>query len=61
MLVSSEITARIKVAQGKDEMLKAIMEILTSYPYEGYKIKAGLVYKEVKGNDLLVIPKAMEK
>jgi len=54
MLVSSEITARIKVAQGKDEMLKAIMEILTSYPYEGYKIKAGLVYKEVKGNDLFL-------
>jgi len=61
MLVSSEITARIKAAQGKDEMLKAIMEILTSCPYEGYKMKAGLVYKEVKGNDLLVIPKAMEK
>jgi len=42
MLVSLEITARMKVAQGKDEMLKAIMEILTSCPYEGYKMKLDL-------------------
>jgi len=51
MLVSSEITVRIKVAQGKDEMLKAIMEILTRCPYKGYKMKGGLVYKEVNGNN----------
>ncbi|XP_041565903.1 LOW QUALITY PROTEIN: uncharacterized protein LOC121467710, partial [Drosophila elegans] len=61
MLVSLEITARIKNAQGKDEMLKAIMEILASRPYEGYKMKGGLVYKEINGNDLLVVPKVMEK
>ncbi|XP_041564473.1 uncharacterized protein LOC121467226 [Drosophila elegans] len=56
MLESLEITARLKNVQGKDEMLKAIMEILATRPYEGYKMKGGLVYKDINGNDLFVVP-----
>ncbi|XP_068143457.1 uncharacterized protein [Drosophila tropicalis] len=61
LVASLEITARIKAAQAKDDTLKVIVEILGSRPFEGYKMKGGLLYREENGNDLLVVPKQMEK
>jgi len=46
LLVFLEITSRIKNAQGRGDMLKAIVELLADRPYEGHKIKGGLVFKE---------------
>lgn len=61
MLVSSEISARIKKAQANDTMIKAVAEVLSSRPYDAFKMKAGIMYKTINGNDLLVVPKVMEK
>lgn len=61
MIVSSELTARIRKNQQQDEMIRAISEILADRPYGSYKSKGGLLYNVVDGNDLLVIPRNMRK
>lgn len=58
--ITSEVEARIKVAQEKDNYNKAIAEILKLQPYENFKLKGGVVCKTMNGSDLLVVPKAME-
>uniref|UniRef100_A0AAG5DQ21 RNA-directed DNA polymerase n=1 Tax=Anopheles atroparvus TaxID=41427 RepID=A0AAG5DQ21_ANOAO len=61
MLVTGELTARIQKNQQQDEMIKAISEILVDRPYGSYKMKAGLLYNVVDGNELLVVPRNMRK
>ncbi|KAH8405575.1 hypothetical protein KR215_003217 [Drosophila sulfurigaster] len=61
MVISTEISARLKKAQESDAMVKAILEILSSRPYEDFKIKGCLLYKAVEGTDVLVVPKVIEK
>lgn len=61
MVVNDEVTAKIEKAQYKDEMVRAIREILANQSYGSYKLKGGLLFNTVEGIDLLVIPKAMEK
>lgn len=60
MIVTSELSARLCKAQQQDEHIQAITKILSKGPYENYKLKGGLVFKTVNGNDLLVVPKVME-
>lgn len=59
--VTSEISARIRVAQQKDSFIKAILEVLKNGEYDGFNLKSGVLYKNVNGNNLLVVPKAMER
>lgn len=58
--VETELTVRFKQAQLRDSHIRAISEILKTGPYEDYKVKGGLIYRVVDGNDLLVVPKLME-
>lgn len=60
MTVFSDISPKIGKLQQEDEGIKAISLILNTGPYGEYKVKGGLVYKNVAGNDLLVVPKSME-
>lgn len=59
-IVGTEIAARLKVAQRNDNFIKAILEILKTRSYEGFKLKGEILYKHVDGNDLFVVPKSME-
>lgn len=60
MVILSDISARIAKLQQEDEGVKAISIILTSGPYGDYKMKGGVLYKNVGGIDLLLVPKSME-
>jgi len=42
--ITSEVAARLKVAQEKDNYIKAIAEILKLQPYENFKLKGCVVY-----------------
>ncbi|XP_049291122.1 uncharacterized protein K02A2.6-like [Anopheles funestus] len=61
VMIISEVTARMKKHQVNDETLIAIIEVLKEKPYGSYKMKGDILYNTVDGNDLLVIPKNMEK
>lgn len=61
MVVSSEVTARIRSNQQKDEMIKVISEILVNKPYGAYFMKGGVLYYAKNGLDLIVLPRSMEK
>lgn len=61
MVVTSEVTARIKNSQQKDEMVKAICEILRKEPYGAYHLKGGILYYLKDGQDLIVAPRSMQK
>jgi len=58
--ITSEVAARLKVAQEKDNYIKAIAEILKLQPYEHFKLKGGIVYITMNSSDLLVVPRTME-
>lgn len=59
--VSAEISCRLKAAQQKDEYIQAICTVLEERPYNDFKLKGGILFKLIKGNDLLVVPKLMER
>ncbi|XP_068145515.1 uncharacterized protein [Drosophila tropicalis] len=61
MVVTTELTTRIRKAQLEDNIIKAVLKILSQRPYQDFKLKGGLHYKVVKGNDLLAVPKLMER
>uniref|UniRef100_A0A2M4CKM2 RNA-directed DNA polymerase n=1 Tax=Anopheles darlingi TaxID=43151 RepID=A0A2M4CKM2_ANODA len=61
MVVTSEITARIKNGQQKDEMVKAICEILGERAYGAYHLKGGILYYAKDGQDLVVVPRGMQR
>ncbi|XP_068140359.1 uncharacterized protein [Drosophila tropicalis] len=58
--ISTEVSARIKKAQSIDNHIKAVITILNQQSYENYRIKGGVLYKAIDGNDLIVVPKQME-
>lgn len=60
LVVTSEISARMKNAQQRDDHMKAIFEVLQTKPYENFKVKNSVLYKNVDGTDLLAVPKALE-
>lgn len=59
--VSAEISCRLKAAQQKKEYIQAICTVLKERPYNDFKLKGGILFKLIKGNDLLVVPKLMER
>ncbi|XP_046865558.1 uncharacterized protein LOC124459848 [Drosophila willistoni] len=61
MVVTTELTTRIRKAQLEDNFIKAVLEILKQRPYQDFSLKGGLLYKVVRGNDLLAVPKLMER
>ncbi|KAH8303935.1 hypothetical protein KR044_000182, partial [Drosophila immigrans] len=61
IMVSTELSARLVKAQQEDEHVKAVVQNLQAGPYEDYKMKGGLLFKQVSGNELLVVPKMMER
>lgn len=60
-MITTEMSTRLKKAQQSDDHIKAVVKILQDGPYDNYKLKGGLLYKEVVGNELLVVPKQMER
>ena len=60
VIVSSNISSRLKSLQNKDEYNKAVVKAMEMGSYENYKLKGGLAHKCMEGNDLLVVPKIME-
>lgn len=61
MIVTSEVTARNRQNQQKDEMIKAICEIRAVKPYGSYKTKGDLLYNVIDGHDVIVVPRNMQK
>lgn len=51
---------RLKNEQDKDETIVAVKEILKEKPYGNYLMIDGLLHKFEGGNELLVVPKAMQ-
>lgn len=60
LIITSEVSTRLKAAQQKDDYIKAILEIMKSCPYDNFTLKGGILYEHVGGNELLVVPKNME-
>lgn len=62
MLVSTNtIVESIKVTQDRDEHLKAIKKILEKDDYEDYVLENNVLYKQLNGEKLLVIPTRMQQ
>lgn len=59
--IVSEAIYRIKTAQQHDCGLRAIVEMLSKGPYDDFVMKSGVLYKVCYGNELLVVPRSMEK
>ena len=58
--VLQDIIPRIKKAQGEDNKIKLILDILKENPYQHYFIQNDLLYFQQEGRDMLVIPKSMQ-
>jgi len=59
-VVNHDITPKIRKAQDSDEDIQLIKQQLKEGSCEDYCIRNGLVYKQIKGYDLLVIPRPMQ-
>lgn len=58
----SNVLANIKRAQSQDEELQTIRELLKDKPsYNGYCLKNNILYKILDDDELLVVPKAMQR
>ena len=60
-IVQQEVLVRIRKAQETDQFIKAVRNILADGEYENFKMKAGLLFKNTDGRELLVVPHKMEK
>lgn len=61
LIITTELSARLRKAQQEDDNVKAVLQLLQNGPYENFKMKGGLFFKEVDGYELLVVPKIMER
>lgn len=61
LIITTELSARLRKAQQEDDNVKAVLQLLQNGPYENFKMKGGLLFKEVDGCELLVVPKIMER
>lgn len=59
--IAADVSVRIRENQLKDDKLKAIMAVLEKANYDPYKMKNGLLHRAVEGQDLLVVPRLMER
>ncbi|GBN00585.1 Transposon Ty3-G Gag-Pol polyprotein, partial [Araneus ventricosus] len=61
MIIQDSLTLQILKAQNSDENVKAIKDLLKiKNHHDDYIIKGDLLYKSIKGNDLLVVPEDMQ-
>ncbi|XP_035204762.1 uncharacterized protein LOC118179706 [Stegodyphus dumicola] len=60
MVIQDGITFKIIQAQGTDENIKVIKEVLQSKPYEDYCLPNDVLYKMVNGIEALVVPEIMQ-
>lgn len=61
MLIESGLLARVKQMQREEERCKTITKILETKSYENFTTRSGILYKWADGNNLLVVPKKIEK
>lgn len=61
MLIENGLLARVKQMQREDERCKTIMKILETKSHEDFTTRSGILYKWTDGNNLLVVPKKIEK
>lgn len=54
------IVERNGVKELDDELICTIKKIIENQPHEDYFLKKNIVYKFVKGNELLVVPEKMQ-
>jgi Integrase zinc binding domain len=60
LLIETSLKERIKAVQSRDEKLVAISELAKTGPYNDYVLDNDVLYKQLNGVNLLVIPKSME-
>lgn len=60
IVTRNQFIESLRLAQLKDDHLKTIFSILEKQPFEDYIVENNLLYKEVKGYKLLVIPAKMQ-
>lgn len=60
IMATDGLRSKIVKAQGADEEILTIKEILKEKPYEDYLIKDDILYKFKDGAEVVVIPKAMQ-
>ena len=60
-MASLGIVAQVKRCQDEDGEIRAIKEILKTASYQDYVMKNDILYRFVKGRELLVIPSAMQE
>lgn len=56
----SDLILRVKEAQVNDDDFRVIFELLKEKPFDDFCERRGILYKFVKGIELLAIPKAMQ-
>lgn len=61
MLIEDGLLARVKQMQQKDDRCKTILKILETKSYEDFTTRGGILYRWADGNNLLVVPKKIEK
>lgn len=60
MIIDHGLLSRVRNAQRKDESLKPIFTLMDQGQYEDYVMEHEILYKNVNGSHLLVIPKGMQ-
>nr|XP_032296708.1 uncharacterized protein LOC116652356 [Drosophila virilis] len=61
IFVTTELSAQIRRVQQDDDFIKAVIEMFKQRPYQDCKLKGGLLYKVVDGNELLAALKLIER
>lgn len=56
----SPVHNKIKEQQKRDRFLNVVHEILKTQPFDDFVLKNGLIYKNLKGVELIAVPEAME-
>ena len=59
-IIQDSVTLQIRNAQMTDEHITTIKTLLLKAPYDNYIVKNDLLFKNIDGRDLLVVPADME-
>lgn len=60
MLIESSIVSKLRVAQTADSNIQMNKQLLENGPFENYECCNGIMYKDLDGRKLLVVPEGME-
>lgn len=61
MLIEDGMLARVKQLQLQDERCKTILQILETKSYDDFITRSGILYKWANGDNLLVVPRQIQK